>query len=70
MRSRGERLSGTRRLTGAADTGRVPRMTNPISPKTLFTRAEAADLCEVSLDTIKRALRDDRYPNADASSGR
>lgn len=45
-------------------------MSNPITPKTLFTRAEAADLCGVSVDTIKRDLREDRYPNADDSSGR
>lgn len=35
-----------------------------VSESEVFTRSEAATLCAVSEDTIKRDLRADKYPNA------
>lgn len=35
----------------------------------LLTMKDAADLCDVSRDTIKRDLRDGKYPNAIQSGG-
>lgn len=44
--------------------------TSTLDATNSYTIREAATLCDVSVDTIKRRLQDDRFPNAEQTKGR
>ena len=53
----------------------MPEQSTSTSTSTLdatnsYTIREAATLCDVSVDTVKRRLQDERFPNAEQTKGR
>lgn len=48
----------------------MPEQSNSTSTSTSYSVREAADICGVSTDTIKRRLADSRFPTAEQQAGR